>query len=163
MTHVVPTEAKRARGPYVTPAPPAAYPALTMNALRLYFSLRAANPPATAAKIAVSRAFGVSIADLDSRKRSQPIARIRQIAIAIVRLTTKISASEIGRRFHCDPRTLIKGVARQQAMVLRLINELHSEQARGAVDLPTWPWGRARHQTKIDPVKLCRDLVGRNT
>jgi hypothetical protein len=160
----LPTEAKRARGPYVTPAPPAAYPALTMNALRLYFSLRATNHPVAAAKIAVSRAFGVSIADLDSRRRTQPLARIRQIAMAIVRLTTKIvSTAEIGRRFHRDPKTVTAAVARQQAMIVRLINEFHSEQARGAVDLPTWPWGRARHQTKIDPVKLCRDLVGRNT
>lgn len=62
---------------------------------------------------AVCEHFGVSIVDLVSSRRTQPIVRYRQIAMYLAKKLTTRSLPEIGRRFRGRDHTTILHAVRQ--------------------------------------------------
>ena len=61
-------------------------------------------------QVVVTKHFNVSLTDLRSNRRTQPVAFVRQVAMHLTRITTKHSLQEIGRRFDRDHTSVIHGL-----------------------------------------------------
>ena len=70
-----------------------------------------ASPCLTVADVrrVVTAFFDVTDEELDRRRRSRRIARIRQIAFYLSRTHTTLSFTEIGKAFHRDHTTIVHG------------------------------------------------------
>ena len=97
----------------------------------------------------VARHYGVSVIDLVSARRTQPLAFVRQIAIYLVRELTALSMPSIGRLFgDRDHTTILHAVRKVQARRERdpalaaTLQKLAAAVAAGGGRVGAWSCGR---------------------
>lgn len=71
---------------------------------------------------AVSRAYGISIDQMKSKKRNEPITKARQVAIYVIRKLTDLTISNIGEIFSLNHATVSFSISKVETNIKTLNN-----------------------------------------
>ncbi len=70
----------------------------------------------------VSRTYGISIEQMKSKKRNEPITKARQVAIYVIRALTDLTISDIGEIFSRDHATVSFSISKVETNIKTLNN-----------------------------------------
>lgn len=91
--------------------------------------------PVRTITLAVCDCFRVTLAEVYGSRRTMNLVVPRQVAIAIIKLTTRLSLPKIGEQFGGrDHTTILHSVRRQRDVVTAALAEIATEQLAGGAE-----------------------------